>query len=73
MGLVCKSGRMGLSIRENGKIIELMEKENLFMLTRMSMKVHGQMIKQMDEVFIDIKMERLMMAIGKMIYSMEWE
>jgi len=39
----------------------------------MSMKVHGQMIKQMDEVFIDIKMERLMMAIGKTIYSTEWE
>lgn len=37
------------------------------------MKVHGQMIKQMDEVFIDIKMELLMMAIGKTIYSMEWE
>lgn len=66
-----KSGQMGLDMRVNGKITELMDKASLFMLTKMNMRVNGQMTKLMEEEFTDTKMERLMMGIGKTISSME--
>ena len=58
-----KSGQTELSM----KTIELTEKENLYMLIKMSMKVIGQMIKQIEED-IDIKTKLLMTNIGKKIF-----
>ena len=71
MALEFKSGPMGLDMKVNGKIIELMGKASLYMLTKMNMKVNGLMIKRMVEEFTDIRMEQPMMVIGRTISSME--
>ncbi len=65
-----KSGQMVLSMKGSGAITGHMELGSLCMLTMMSMKENGQMIRLTVEVSIDIKMEQLMMGSGKMIFSM---
>jgi hypothetical protein len=46
--MVSKNGQMVLSMKEIGKTIELMERENSFILMEISMMVNGLMIKLMD-------------------------
>lgn len=71
MGMEFKSGLMGLDMKVNGRIIELMDRASLFMLTKMNMRGNGLMIKRMEEEFTDTKMEQLMMGTGKTISNME--
>lgn len=71
MVMESKYGQMGLDMRVNGKIIELMDKANSFMLTKMNTKVNGLMTKRMEEEFTDTKTEQLMMGTGKTISNME--
>ena len=71
MVMESKYGQMGLDTRVNGKIIELMDKANSFMLTKMNTKVNGLMTKRMEEEFTDTKTEQLMMGTGKTISNME--
>jgi hypothetical protein len=68
-----KCGQMVQDIKEIGKIIKLMVKENLFMLMEIFIKVNGKMIKLMDLVVINIPMELHMKDIGKMIINKEKE
>ena len=46
MGKEYKGGQMVLFMKDSGKIIELMVKENLHILMATSMKVPGLMIRQ---------------------------
>lgn len=70
MDLVFKNGRMVLAMKDNGKIIEHMEKESSFILMVMSMMENGLMTKQMDMVSIIILMEHSMKVTGEMIFNM---
>ena len=73
MEKVIKNGQTDLNIMENGKTIVLVEKENLFMLTEIYMKVIGWMTKLTVTVSIFIPMKQNMKVNGKMISNMEWE
>ena len=70
MAMVSKSGKMEPSTRVTGSSIRLVAKENSGMLTAMSLKENGSMIKPMDMEFISIKTEPGMRANGKTIFSM---
>lgn len=52
-------------MKENGKIIKLMEKENFSMLIEMYLKENGLMIKQMDMEYIYIVMELNIQVLKK--------
>lgn len=66
--MVAKSGLMELNIKEIGKKIKLVEKENLLMQMETIMKVSGKMTKLMDSVPMSIlKLEHVTKVIGKMI------
>ena len=71
MDTVFKNGLMALSTRDNGKIIELMEKANSLISMETSMMENGLMIKPMDMVCIIISMELCMRESGGMISNME--
>ena len=64
-----KYGRMGQNMKDSGRITELMDLGRLHMLTRINTRESGQMIRQMEEEFTDIKMVRLTMDTGKRIFS----
>ena len=49
-------GKMGLTMKDTGKTIKLMEKEDLFIKTEIFMKENGKMIKLMELVFTNILM-----------------
>ena len=51
-----KYGKMGLTMKDIGKTIKLMEREDLFIQTEIFMRENGKMIKLMVVVFINIPM-----------------
>jgi hypothetical protein len=53
---VFKFGEMVLNMKEHGKIMWLMEKENSGTLMEISMMDNGRMISQMDMGFTNFKM-----------------
>ena len=71
--MVCKFGKMELNIRDSGGSIKPVARENFGTWTEIFLKENGRMIKQMDMVFIFIKMVLNMKENGRMIYSMEKE
>lgn len=73
MVLVCKYGKMVLSMKENGKIIVQMGEVNFGMLMVITLKENGKMIKHVERVFIYILMVQNMKGIGRMIYNMDLE
>ena len=54
-----------------GKMIRLMEEEDLFMRQGMSMKENGKTIKLMAMEFIQELMDQLILVIGMRINSMD--
>lgn len=60
-----KFGRMDQYMRDIGKMIKLLEKEDLFMLMGMCMKVIGLIINLTDMVFTFTKMVHDMKDFGK--------
>ena len=57
-------------MKVNGKMINLMEEEDSFMLMVTFMKVNGSMIKHKEEASMNIMMVLNTWVIGKMIDSM---
>lgn len=55
---------MGQYIKETGILDRPMEKGNLYMLIRISMMDHGQIIRLMGMEFLNIKMDLLIKDIG---------
>ena len=51
-----KYGKMGLTMKDIGKTIKLMEREDLFIQTEIFMRENGKMIKLMVVVFTNIPM-----------------
>jgi hypothetical protein len=49
-------GKMGLTMKDIGKTIKLMEREDLFIQTEIFMRENGKMIKLMVVVFTNIPM-----------------
>lgn len=49
-------GKMGLTMKDIGKTIKLMEREDLFIQTEIFMRENGKMIKLMVMVFTNIPM-----------------
>lgn len=73
MGMEFKFGMMEQSMKENGRITELMEEVNFGMLMVISLMENGKMIKHVEKVFILILMEQNMKVIGWMIFKMDLE
>ena len=69
MVMVFKNGLMALSTRDNGKIIEHMEKVNSFTSTEISTMATGLTIRQMATESITISMVPCTKDIGEMIFS----
>ncbi len=68
-----KSGQTVLCTRDAGKLIKPVAEVDFIISTETSMKVNGLMTKQMDKVFILMKMEPNMMAAGRMTCNMVQE
>lgn len=70
MEKVFKYGQMVQNMMENGSIIKHVVKEHFIMLMEILMLENGRMIKLMDLVYIDNKMELFIKVIGKVIINM---
>ena len=73
---MAKDIRFGLMVafmKDIGKMIRLMEKEDLFMLMEMSMRGIGWMIRLMAMAHILIQMEQHMWVTGSMISKKDKE
>lgn len=69
----CKFGEMGQNMKATGRMIWLMEKEDLSILMVMYMRESGQMTKLMEEVSIYIWMEPNTMENGKKTNNMDMD
>jgi len=54
--MVNRSGKMAVSMMDNGEMIKQMAMESLFMLMVIFMKGHGAMIRPMDTELINMQM-----------------
>jgi len=68
-----KFGQMVQNMREYGKIIKQMEKENFGILMEMFMKAIGSMIKPKGKVLIFMQITQSIQANGKMTCRMGME
>jgi hypothetical protein len=64
---------MELNMKENGKMVKLVDKESFSILMEMYMRGNGQIIKQMATVYTQIRKVQDMKATGKMISNMDRE
>ena len=69
--MVFRYGPMVLDIKESGEKTRLMERVNFGMSTEMFLMENGRMIKLTGMVYILIKMEPNIKAIGRMICKMD--
>ena len=67
----CKGGLMELCMRGSGRIIKLKARANSCILTVISMKENGPVIKPTAMEYISTQMELDILATGKMTYSMD--
>lgn len=68
-----KFGQMEQGMKENGRKIKLMEKENFGMLTETSLMENGRKTKHLVMEYIIMQTEQNMKESGKKTYSMDLE
>ena len=68
-----RSGRMGLSTLENGRLVKLTGKESSFIRTEIIMKATGAITRLVDMAFTSMRTETSMKANGRMTSSMGME
>jgi len=71
MGRESKSGKILLFMKGTGRMIKLMEEEDLFMQLEMFMKENGRMIRLMDMEYIQELKDQLILVIGLRISNMD--
>jgi len=71
MGKENKYGKIILYMKVIGKMVKLMEEEDLYMQQEMFTKENGRTIKLMDMEYIHELMDQLILVIGMRINSMD--